>query len=62
MLIDRSEICVVLGVMIKALEGFHHQVAKRITEMVATRGAVREWKYPLMVAALESTGLHPIRE
>ena len=30
--------------------------------MMATRGAGREWEYPLVVAALETAGLHPVME
>ena len=62
MLLYFSESWVVTGSILTFLEGFHHWAARRITRMTATHGAVREWKYPLMVAALESTGLHPIRE
>ena len=32
---------VVTGEMLKVLEGFHHQVARRITGMTATYGAGR---------------------
>ena len=37
-----SDRWVVTGEMLKVLEGFHHQVARRITGMTATLGAVRE--------------------
>ena len=30
--------------------------------MTATLGAGGEWEYPLVAEALESVGLHPIRE
>ena len=36
-----SEIWVVTGVMLKVLEGFHHRATRRITGMMATRGAGR---------------------
>ena len=45
-----SDSWVVTGEMLKFLEGFHHQVARRITE------------YPPLVAALEAAGLHPTME
>ena len=48
--------------MLNVLEGFHHRAARHITGMIATHGADREWEYPLVVAALESAGLHPIME
>ena len=30
--------------MIKVLEGFHHQAARRITGMIVKRGSGGEWK------------------
>ena len=48
--------------MLKFMLGFHHQVTRRVTEMMATRGAVREWEYPPVVMALEAVILHPIME
>ena len=56
-----SEICVVTGDMIKLLEGFRYRAARQIIWMTATRGAGGEWKYPPVVAALNATGIHPIR-
>ena len=38
-----SESWVVMGYMLKVMEGFHSYAARRIKEMTATRGAVREW-------------------
>ena len=38
-LLYSSESWVVAWAMIKVLEGFHHQVARRITEMTATCAA-----------------------
>ena len=49
-----SERCILMGGVINVLDGFHHQVAKRITGMVATRGAGGDWEYPLVVAAMEA--------
>ena len=50
------------GDMIKVLEGFHHQVARRITGITTTLGPGGGRKYPPLVAAIEAAGLHPIRE
>ena len=52
----------VTGDIIKVLEGFHHQAARRVTGMTATRGAGGEWEYPPVVVAMEAVVLHPIRE
>ena len=41
-----SEIWVVMGEMLKVLEGFHHRAARRITGMTAKRVAGGEWEYP----------------
>ena len=38
-----SEIWVVMGEMIKVLEGFYHRAARRITGVMATRGEGGEW-------------------
>ena len=43
-----------------ALMGSHHQAARRITGMTKKCGAGVEWDHPLVVEAMESTGLHPI--
>ena len=48
--------------MIKFLEGFHHWAARRITGLTEKLGAGREWKYPPVVDAMESAGIHPIGE
>ena len=45
-----SERWMVTGVMLKVLEGFHHQAARQIIGMMATCGAGGEWKYPPVVA------------
>ena len=41
--------------MLKFLEVFHHQVARRINGMIETRAAVREWEYPPVAAAMDAT-------
>ena len=48
--------------MLKVLEGFHHQAARRIIGMKATHGVGGEWEYPPVAAALEAAGKYPIRE
>ena len=48
--------------MLTVLEGFHHPVFRRNTEMTAKHGAGREWEYLPVVAALEAAGLHSIME
>ena len=46
--------------MLKGLVRFHHQVARRITEMIAKRGAGVEWGYLSLEKAMEGAGIHPI--
>ena len=55
-----SKSWLVTGEMLKVLTAFHHWVARRITGMTENRGADGEWKYPLVVEAIEAAGLHPI--
>ena len=57
-----SKSWVMMGAMLKVLDGFHPWVARRITGMTTTRGVEREWEYPPVVVALEAAGLHPIME
>ena len=59
-LLYSSESWVVTGVMLKVLEGFRHQVDRRIMGMTATCGEGGEWEYPPMVEALEAAVLNPI--
>ena len=54
------DIWMVIGDMIKVLEGFYHWVARHITELTEKRGEGGEWEYPLVVEAMEAAGLHPI--
>ena len=56
-----SEICVVTDVMVTFLEGFHHRIARQITGMMARGGKGGEWKWALVDAVLEVTGIWPIR-
>ena len=53
---------VVTGAMFKFLGWFHHSAAIRITGMTGKNVADGEWEYPLVAAALEAAGLHPIQE
>jgi hypothetical protein len=48
--------------MIKALESFHHKVARRITHMTPKRTNHGTWNYPPLKNALEEAGLYPLRE
>ena len=57
-----SESWVTTDAMRKALEGFHHRVARRISGLVAQRTGPNEWHYPPIEEALEQTGLWPMRE
>ena len=50
------------GAMMNILAGFHHQVVRRIAEMMARRTMRGEWYYPQVAEALETTGLWPIKE
>ena len=52
----------VMGAMIKLLEGFNHQVAIIITGMTVQRITVRERECPLVSEALETAGLWPITD
>ena len=52
----------VMGDILNALEEFHYRVDRQITGIMATRGVVGEWEYPLVVTAMEAAGLHPIME
>ena len=61
-LLYSSESWVMMGEVLKVLEGFHHQAARRITGMMVTYGVGKEWEYPLVVTALEDAILNPIRE
>ena len=61
-LLYNSDSWVVMGAMLKVLEGLHHQVTRHITEMTETRGAVGDCEYPLVLVALEAAGLNSITE
>ena len=59
MLLNGSEIWLVTGEILKILEGFHHQAARRITGMTDTRGAYKEWEYYPVVAAMDLRDFTP---
>ena len=47
--------------MLKALEGFHHRVARRIAGMMPRYiPAEDRWEYPPIAGALERAGLKPM--
>ena len=50
----------VKGVMLKILAWFCHRSAIRIAGMMGKRMADGTWEYPVVVAALEESGLYPI--
>ena len=52
---------VVTGSMLKVLEVFHHQAAIRILEMMVQCTMSREWEWPLVADALETSGLFTIK-
>ena len=61
-LLYKSYSWLVMGVMLKVLEGLHHQLTRNITGMTETRGAVRDCEYPPVLVALEAAGLNQIIE
>ena len=56
-----AETWVVTPRILAALEGFHHRVARRITDLVGRRGRDGTWLYPEIATALERAGLFPIQ-
>ena len=61
-LIYGSNRWVVTGSMLKFMDGFHHQVARRIPEKTAWCIVYREWEWPPLTDALEIAWLWPIKE
>ena len=51
-----------MGYILRVLEGFHHQVAIRITGMTARRTTSGEWECPPVAEALDTSGIWPIKE
>ena len=56
-LLDGSETWVVMEAMMMVLEGFHHNIAKRILRIIVWRGNGGEWVWDLVDVVLEFTGL-----
>jgi hypothetical protein len=48
--------------MLKALDSFHHKIARRISNMMPVREANDTWYYPPILLALETAGLFTIAE
>ena len=51
-LLYSSDTWVLTGEILKFLEVFGHRAARRITGMTETHGAVGEWEYPPVLAAM----------
>ena len=62
LLLYRSESWLVMGLMIKVIEGFFHRVARRIKGVTAQRTTVGKCKFPLVTEALETVGIYPIKK
>ena len=56
-----SESWVVTGDMLKVIECFHHQVARRMTGATAQHMAGGEWEWPLVAETMETSGLWKIK-
>ena len=54
--------CVVMGAMLKVLEGFHHRLSRRILGMTAQCTMVGELQWPLVAEALDTSGLLTIKD
>ena len=57
-----SESWVLTPRIIKALEGFHHRVIRRITRSMPRRRRDGTWHYPPIGKAMEDAGLFSIEE
>ena len=53
---------VVTDVILKVLEGFHHQVAWRIAGMPDQRVREGGWEWSLMVEALKAAGMWKMKD
>ena len=51
----------VTDVIVMVLEGFHKKIVRLISGMTESKGDNREWEWALVDAALEVTGIRPIR-
>ena len=61
-LLYRRKIWVVMDTMMTVIEGFHHRIARRIVGMTARKSNGGEWEWASVGAALETTGICPIRD
>ena len=61
-LLHGIESWVVMGAMLKVIEGFHHRVARRITGMTARHTMIVEWEWTPVAEALDTTGICPTKE
>jgi len=61
-LLTGSETWVVTPRILKALEGFHHRAARRISRKMPRRRPDGSWHYPPLAGALRDAGLAPISE
>ena len=61
-LIYVRESWVVMGAMLKFMEGFHHQEDRRISGNMDQRTLGVEWQWPPVADALEISSLWPIKE
>ena len=52
----------VMGAMLKVLEGFHHRLSRRIMGMTAQCTMVGELQWTLGAEALDTSGLLPIKD
>ena len=57
-----SKSLVAKGEMLKLIEGFHNWVARSIMGMTVQHTTGGEWEWPLVVEALETSGIWPIKE
>ena len=53
---------VVMEEMLKLLELFHHWVERIMTGMTVRSTTSGEWEWPLVLEALETYGIFPIKE
>ena len=52
----------VMGDILRVLDGLHHQIAISITGMTARHSVIGEWEWPPVAEALETAVLWPIKK
>ena len=57
-----SDSWVVMGNILKVIEGFHHRLERSITGMMAWCTTIRGWDLPPVAEALYTAGIWPIKE